>query len=237
MNLTIRRADDRGKAELGWLKSRHTFSFSSYWDPDHMGFGPLRVINDDRVAPGRGFGPHPHRDMEIISYVLDGALMHKDSMGNGSVIEPGEVQMMSAGTGVVHGEWNASKSVPVRFLQIWIEPERRGEAPGYGQKRFSAQERRGRLRVLASPDGRDGSLAIKQDALLLGTELEDGHEVTVPVDDGRGVWIHVAKGSARVDGQDLGEGDAISTWDTGTLTLRGTGDGAEVLVFDVPGPP
>lgn len=235
MNLTIRRADDRGQADLGWLDSRHTFSFSSYYDPKHMGFGPLRVINDDRVAPGRGFGAHPHRDMEIISYVLDGSLMHKDSMGNGSVMEPGEVQLMSAGTGVVHGEWNHSESVPVRFLQIWIEPKDVGQPPRYDQKRFPAPERRNHLRVLVSPDGREGSLTIRQDALLLGANLELGHEVTVPVAPGRGVWIHVARGSARVGDQDLAEGDALSTWDPGSLTLRGEGDGAELLVFDVPG--
>jgi len=231
MNLQLRRANERGHANHGWLNSFHTFSFADYHDPRHMGFRALRVINDDTVAPGMGFGTHGHRDMEIISYVLDGELGHKDSMGTGSVIRPGELQRMSAGTGVMHSEMNPSRTKPVHFLQIWIIPDRSGHEPGYEQKAFPAEERAGRLRLAASPDGADGSLTIHQDArLYLGT-FTDGQEATHTVAPGRHAWIHIATGTAEVNGQALAAGDAVSTSDPGTLTIRGKD--AQVLVFDL----
>jgi quercetin 2,3-dioxygenase len=208
--LAIRRSAERGYADHGWLKSFHSFSFADYHDPRHMGFGPLRVINEDRVAPGMGFGTHGHRDMEIISYVLDGELAHKDSMGNGSVIRPGDVQRMSAGTGVRHSEFNHSSKQVTHFLQIWIEPAVQGIVPGYEEKRFEATDKRGRLRLVASPDGADGSVTIHQDAR-----------------------VYVARGEIDVDGQRLAAGDAALITEAGRVELAG-GSGAEVLAFDLP---
>ncbi len=229
--LELRRAYDRGHADHGWLDSHHTFSFADYHDPKHMGFRALRVINDDTVAPGRGFGEHGHRDMEIISYVLDGELGHRDSLGTGSVIRPGDVQRMSAGTGVRHSEMNASKTAPVHFLQIWIVPDRSGHAPGYEQIAVPTDQRRGRLRLIASPDGADGSVTIHQDARLYAGLFDAGEATTHVVAPGRHAWIHVARGAATVDGIALEAGDAVSTSTPGTLAI--TGDDAELLVFDL----
>jgi hypothetical protein len=230
--LRIRRSDDRGHADHGWLDSHHTFSFADYHDPEHMGFRALRVINEDRVAPGGGFGTHPHRDMEIISYVLDGELGHKDSMGNGSVIRPGDVQRMSAGTGVSHSEHNASKAQPVHFLQIWIVPDRRGHAPGYEQKAFPIDERRGRLRLVASPDGADGSVTIHQDARLHVANLDGDERAELALAPGRQAWVQVARGSVELNGERLATGDGAAVVDETAVTLAG-GQGAEVLVFDL----
>ncbi|MGH7293887.1 MAG: pirin family protein, partial [Polyangiaceae bacterium] len=205
--MTLRKAEDRGRSKTDWLDSRHTFSFADYHDPGQMGFGRLRVINDDRVAAGRGFGRHPHRDMEILSYVLDGELEHADSMGNGSIIRPGDVQRMSAGTGVVHSEANHSKTEGVHFLQIWIEPERRGLPPGYEQKAFPEQERRGALRLVASRDGREGSVTVHQDVSLYVALLGPGQAVKAALAPGRRAWVQVARGSVTSTGQVLGEGD------------------------------
>lgn len=229
---TIRRSNERGHVNFGWLDSHHTFSFGSYYDPEYMGFRSLRVINEDRVTPAQGFGTHGHRNMEIISYVLDGKLGHKDSMGNGSTIVPGEVQLMSAGAGVTHSEMNPSKTDGVHFLQIWILPDRENSTPRYEQKAFAPEERQGQLRLLVSPDGADGSLTIFQDARLYGTLLADGDEVTHSIPDGRHAWVHVAKGAVDVDGTTLKAGDALAVSDEDALTLTGTGD-AEVLVFDL----
>jgi quercetin 2,3-dioxygenase len=233
MSLQLRRAADRGHADHGWLNSFHTFSFADYHDPRHMGFRALRVINDDTVAPGRGFGSHPHRDMEIISYVLEGELGHRDSMGNGSVILPGEVQRMSAGTGVVHSEQNPSQTKPVHFLQIWIVPDRRGHEPGYEQRAFPPAERAGKLRLVASPDGADGSVTIHQDARLYTTTLAEGDRVEHLVAPGRHAWIHVARGAATVGEHALGAGDGAHTSDAGAVSLVGGAGGGEVLVFDL----
>jgi quercetin 2,3-dioxygenase len=229
--LTFRRAAERGHAAHGWLDSFHTFSFADYHDPKHMGFRALRVINDDTVAPGRGFGEHGHRDMEILSYVLDGELGHRDSMGNGSVIRPGDVQRMSAGTGVRHSELNPSRTAPVHFLQIWIMPDRGGHAPGYEQIAFPPETRRGRLRLVASPDGADGSVTIHQDVRLYAGLFDAGETAVHTVAPGRHVWIHVARGTATVNGERLAAGDAVSTSTPGALAIGG--DGAEVLVFDL----
>jgi redox-sensitive bicupin YhaK (pirin superfamily) len=232
MSLRLRKAQDRGRANFGWLDSRHSFSFGHYHDPAHMGFGPLRVINDDRVAPGGGFPTHPHSDMEIISYVLEGALAHKDSLGTGSVIRPGDVQRMSAGTGIRHSEFNASETEPVHFLQIWIIPERRGLEPGYEQKAFAPEEKRGRLRLLASRDGRDGSVTIHRDVDLFATLLGRGESVSHQLAPGRVAWVQVARGSVSIDGTPLTEGDGVAIEAAGRLTLAGTED-AEVLLFDM----
>lgn len=229
--LTIRRASERGHAQHGWLDSHHTFSFADYYDPKHMGFRALRVINEDRVEPGRGFGAHPHRDMEIVSYVLEGELAHHDSMGNGSTIRPGDVQRMSAGRGVTHSEANPSKTNPVHFLQIWIMPESNGIDPSYEQKHFSEDDKKGRLRLVASRDGRDGSVRLHQDVNLYASVLNRGDSVTHEVKAGRNTWIHVARGAVKVDGQPLRAGDAAATSDAGTLVIEG--EGAEVLVFDL----
>ena len=212
----LRLAGDRGHASHGWLDSYHSFSFADYYDPRHMGFSVLRVINEDRVQAGQGFGTHGHRDMEIISYVLEGALGHKDSMGNGSTIRPGDVQRLSAGTGITHSEFNHEREGVTHFLQIWIEPSARGIAPSYEQKHFAAADKRGRLRVVASPDGRGGSVSIHQDALLPG----------------RKGYVHVARGQVTVNGHALTAGDALKA-DSGTLVIE-RGHGAEVLVFDLP---
>ena len=230
--MTIRKASERGHADHGWLDSHHTFSFANYHDENHMGFRALRVINDDRVAGGKGFGAHPHRDMEIISYVLDGALAHKDSMGTGAVIKPGDVQRMSAGTGVVHSEFNASKTDEVHFLQIWLLPARRGIKPGYEQKTFTDADKRGTLRLVASPDGANGSVTINADAKIYAGVLgkDDRAELAVPA--GRGAWIQVARGKVRVNGQELGEGDGAAVEAEPAIRLEGV-DEAEVLAFDL----
>lgn len=229
----LRRSGERGYADHGWLKSFHTFSFAGYYDAQHMGFGPLRVINEDRVAAGQGFGAHPHRDMEIISYVLDGAIEHKDSMGNGSVIRPGDVQRMSAGTGVTHSEYNPSRQDPVHFLQIWIEPSEYGIEPGYEQKNFDAAGKRGILRLVASPDGRNGSVTIHQDAYLYAG-LFDGEEQSVrTLADGRQAYVHVARGSANINGQALSAGDALKISGQQSITVS-QGNQSEVLLFDLP---
>jgi quercetin 2,3-dioxygenase len=231
-NLKFRRANERGDANHGWLRSRHTFSFANYYDPRWQGFKNLLVINDDRVDAAEGFPTHGHRDMEIVSYVLEGALEHKDSMGTGSVIRPGDVQRMSAGTGVRHSEYNASKTEAVHFLQIWIHPKERGISPGYEQKKFEDEEKRGRLRVIASPTARDGSVTIHADAEIHAGIFEDGHRAEYEVKAGRATWIHVASGSVKVGGEKLVEGDAAYTEDAGAITIEGAGRG-EVLVFDL----
>lgn len=230
--LSIRRAAERGHANHGWLDTWHTFSFADYYDPRFMGFRALRVINDDRVAPGRGFGTHPHRDMEIITVVLEGALGHKDSMGNGSVIRPGDVQRMSAGDGVTHSEMNASATEPVHLLQIWIVPDEKGGPPSYDQRAFPEAERRGVLRLVASPDGEGGSVRIQQDARLFVTRLGAGEAVTHEVPKGRHAWIHVARGSVSVNGERLDAGDGAAVSDPGALAIRGEAE-ADVLVFDL----
>lgn len=232
MTLAVRKAEERGRANFGWLDSKHSFSFGHYYDPKHMGFGPLRVINDDRVAPSGGFPAHPHADMEIISYVLDGALEHKDSLGTGSVIRPGDVQRMTAGTGVRHSEFNASDNEPVHFLQIWILPEKKGLAPGYEQKTFSEAEKRGKLRLIGSRDGRDGSVTVHQDVDLYATILAKGEAVSHEIAAGRGAWVQVARGSAKLNGEALSEGDGVAVSTSGTLSLEATSD-AEVLLFDL----
>jgi quercetin 2,3-dioxygenase len=229
--ITIRRAGERGHADHGWLDTYHTFSFADYHDPAHMGFRALRVINEDRVHGGRGFGTHGHRDMEIISYVLEGALGHRDSMGTDGVIRPGEVQRMSAGTGVMHSEMNASYDQTVHFLQIWILPESTGITPGYEQKLFPEDEKRGKLRVVASPDARDGSVKIHQDVMLYTTLLEDGESVTHDFAPDRYGWVQVARGEAEVNGQKLSAGDGAAIAKESRVTL--TGKGAEVLLFDL----
>jgi redox-sensitive bicupin YhaK (pirin superfamily) len=229
--LTLSPAKERGHTRIDWLDSRHTFSFGEWYDPAHMGFRALRVINDDRVAPGGGFPTHGHADMEILSYVLEGGLAHKDSMGTGSVIRPGDVQRMSAGTGVRHSEFNESGSEPVHFLQIWIIPDRRGHAPGYEQKTFPEAERRGKLRLVASPDGRDGSVSLHQDVALWAGVLDEGQKAELPLAAGRHAWVHVARGAAAVNGKRLGEGDGAALSDERLLTLEG--HGGEVLVFDL----
>lgn len=229
----VRPSHERGHANHGWLDSYHTFSFANYYDPAHMGVSNLRVINDDTVAPGQGFGTHGHRDMEIVSYVLDGALEHRDSMGNGSVIRPGDVQRMSAGTGVRHSEYNASPTEPVHFLQIWLVPNREGVTPDYAQKHFPLEERRGRLALLVSPDGHDGSLAAHQDALLYGTLLGAGDTVEHALDAGRRAYVHVARGRMTVNGTPLSTGDGATVEDVDRVRLEGVTE-AEVLLFDLP---
>jgi quercetin 2,3-dioxygenase len=228
----VRKANERGRTDWGWLDSRHTFSFGEYFDPKHMGFRTLRVINDDRVAPGEGFGTHGHRDMEILSYVLEGGLAHKDSMGTGSVIRPGEIQMMRAGTGVTHSEYNASKTEPVHFLQIWIVPDRRGLAPAYAQKPIDREAARRGFALLASPDGREGSLRISQDVLLWLALLEDGERRELPLAQGRHAWVHVARGSASLGGESLADGDGAAVSGADAIRLAGQGP-AEILVFEL----
>jgi redox-sensitive bicupin YhaK (pirin superfamily) len=230
--LTIRRAQERGHADHGWLDSHHTFSFAEYHDPAHMGFRGLRVINEDRVAPGRGFGTHPHRDMEIISYVLDGGLEHRDSLGTGSVIRSGEVQRMSAGTGVRHSEFNTSKTDPVHFLQIWIVPAQKNIAPSYEQRAFDAEQRHNQLRLVVEPEGRDGALKIHADARLFASLLDAGASLEYDVPQGRHAWVQVARGTVEVAGTVLRAGDGASTSDAGPLTITASED-AELLVFDL----
>jgi redox-sensitive bicupin YhaK (pirin superfamily) len=229
----VRRSRERGHANHGWLDSYHSFSFADYYDPQHMGFGPLRVINEDRVQAGAGFGTHGHRDMEIISYVLEGALGHQDSMGNGSTIVPGDVQRMSAGTGVRHSEYNHEKSGATHFLQIWIEPSVGGMPPSYEQKHFKPEEKRGRLRLIASPDGAEGSVTVHQDARVYAGLFDGAERASLELQKGRLAYVHVARGALSVNGKRLEAGDALKT-DTGPITLEG-GSNAEVLVFDLSG--
>jgi len=231
--MEIRRSQERGLAEHGWLKSFHTFSFADYYDPQHMGFGPLRVINEDRVEPGKGFGTHGHSDMEIISYVLEGGLAHKDSMGNGSVIRPGDVQRMSAGTGVRHSEYNASDRDPVHFLQIWIEPSERGVEPSYEEKHFDAASKRGQLRLIASRDAREGSVRIHQDADLYAALIDGSESVEFKPKAGRRVYVHPVRGEAQVNGQPLQAGDAVKLTGGDNKVRIEKGRDAEVLVFDL----
>ena len=231
--MIIRKGSERGHSDAGWLDSRHTFSFGDYYDPDAMGFRTIRVINDDRVAPGGGFPTHGHRDMEIVSYVLEGALEHRDSLGTGSVIRPGDVQRMSAGTGVRHSEFNASKTAAVRFLQIWILPERAGLAPGYEQKAFPPAERQGHLRLVASRDGRDGSVTVHQDVSLYVATLNHGEQADFVLPRGRFAWVQAARGQLSVNGEPLTEGDGAALTAVDKLTMVGQAPSSEFLLFDV----
>ncbi len=233
MDLQLRRAQERGQYDHGWLKTAHSFSFADYYDPRHMGFRVLRVINEDVVAAGRGFGMHPHHDMEIVTYVLDGELGHRDSMGNGSVIRPGDVQRMSAGTGVTHSEMNPSPSQRVHLLQIWILPDKQGYPPSYEQKAFSAAERQGTLRVVASPDGRDGSVTIHQDATIAASLLSPGQRVEHTLAKNRYAWVQVARGRIELEGNMLDAGDGAAIRGPGTLPITALDD-SELLLFDLP---
>jgi redox-sensitive bicupin YhaK (pirin superfamily) len=230
--LTIRKADERGHADHGWLNTYHTFSFADYYDPSHMGFRKLRVINEDRVQPGMGFPTHPHRDMEIISYVLEGALEHKDSMGNGSVIRPGDVQRMSAGTGITHSEFNHSESELVHFLQIWILPDKEGLKPSYEQKVFTNEEKLNNLQLIASQDGRKGSVTIHQDVNLYASIIEQNKEVVYHMPAGRHVWLQVARGSVELNGNGLDSGDGAAVSNEDYFTIAGK-QKADVLIFDL----
>jgi redox-sensitive bicupin YhaK (pirin superfamily) len=232
--ITIRRSEARGHADHGWLKSHHTFSFADYRDPEFMGFSVLRVVNQDRVAAEKGFGTHGHRDMEIVSYVLDGVLAHKDSMGNGSEMRPGEVQIMSAGTGVEHSEFNASDQ-ELHFLQMWVLPAERGTAPRYGQKAFEKSERQGNLRLVVSPDGEDGSLKIGQDARLYAGLLDGAEVAGLALDASRCAWVHIARGSLELNGHRLGPGDGAAVESETELSLSG-GEDAEFVIWDLPQP-
>jgi hypothetical protein len=230
--MEVRKSLDRGLADHGWLRSYHSFSFADYYDPAHEGFGDLRVINEDRIQPGTGFGTHGHRDMEIISYVLEGALAHKDSMGNGSTIVPGDVQRMSAGKGVMHSEFNHAEDGVTHFLQIWIEPNVIGIAPSYEQKHFDAASKRGRLRLVGSPDGRDGSVTIHQEAFLYAGLLDGADRIVHRLEPGRRAYLHVARGAVTANGQALEAGDALKVVGDGELALERALD-AEVLLFDL----
>ena len=232
--ITVRPAAERGADNLGWLDSRHTFSFGHYYDPKHMGFGPLRVINEDRVRPGAGFETHGHRDMEIISYVLEGALEHKDSIGTGSVIRPGDIQVMSAGTGIRHSEFNHSQTEPVHFLQIWILPDREGLSPRYDQKAFGKSEKSGRLRLVGSPDGREGSILIHQDVAIYDAVLGIANSVKHQLKPGRKSWVQVVRGSVDVNGKAASAGDGVALVDEAGLTITAREDNSEILVFDLP---
>ena len=231
--IELRRAAERGHAQHGWLDSWHSFSFADYYDPAHMGFGPLRVINEDRIQPGTGFGTHGHRDMEIISYVLEGALGHRDSMGNGSSIVPGDVQRMSAGRGVQHSEMNHDRTGVTHFLQIWIEPSVRGIAPGYEQKHFDAASKRGRLLLVASPDGAEGSVTIHQDARVYAGLLDGAERAALPIAPGRRAYLHLVRGRLKANGKPLAAGDALKMTGVAEAALE-QGEGAEVLLFDLP---
>jgi redox-sensitive bicupin YhaK (pirin superfamily) len=230
--INIRPSNQRGGGDFGWLKTRHTFSFDSYYDPKFMHFRSLRVLNEDWVQPGQGFPMHPHRDMEIITYILEGKLEHKDSLGTGSVILPGDGQRMTAGKGIVHSEFNPSRTDPVHLLQIWILPAQKGLQPGYEQKSFPEVEKRGRLRVIASPDGREGSVTINQDASLYVSLLAPGQEIKHQLPSGRHAWLQVARGSVELNGNPLGQGDGAAVSEEKQLSIRGTTD-AEVLLFDL----
>jgi redox-sensitive bicupin YhaK (pirin superfamily) len=231
--MEVRRSEERGAAHHGWLESRHTFSFADYYDPRHTGFGPLLVINEDQVAPGAGFGTHGHRDMEIISYVLEGALEHKDSIGTGSVLHYGDVQRMSAGSGVRHSEFNGSKTEPVHFLQIWIQPNVQGIAPSYEEKHFDEASKRGKLRLIASRDGREGSVTIHQDAALYAGILDEGDRVERALDPARRAYVHVIRGDATVNGVALKDGDALKISAMDKVVIE-QAEAAEVLLFDLP---
>lgn len=231
--ITVRPAQARGSANFGWLDSRHTFSFGNYYDPEHMGFASLRVINEDKVAAGKGFAPHGHRDMEIVSYVLEGAIEHKDSIGNGSIIRPGDVQRMSAGTGIVHSEYNPSDTEPVHFLQIWILPDTKGLEPSYEQKNFSEATQQGGLRLVGSRDGRDGSVTIHQDVNLYAASLHQSDTVNYQLADGRVAWVQVARGSVQLNDRLLAAGDGAAVDRPEALVLQGASDDAEVLLFDM----
>ncbi len=233
MMITVRLAQERGNANFGWLDSKHTFSFGYYYDPNHMGFGNLLVINEDKVEPGKGFGTHSHKDMEIISYVLKGELEHKDSIGNGSVIRPGDVQRMSAGTGIAHSEFNASDINPVHFLQIWIKPEQTGIEPSYEQKHFSLNEKQGKLKLVASPDGRDNSVTIHQDANLYVGVLNEGDRVNHNSNNNRSLWLQIVRGSTEINGQNLQTGDGAAITQETDIELLATKDGTEILLFDL----
>ena len=233
--ITVRRSEDRGRFDHGWLDTRHTFSFADYRDPEHMGFSVLRVVNEDRVRPGKGFGTHGHRDMEIVSWVLEGELAHRDSTGGGGVLRPGEVQRMSAGRGVTHSEFNGSTERPVHFLQIWILPDRAGHAPSYEQKAVPEAARRGRLALIASPDGADGSTTIHQDARVYATLLRGDERVRLALAPGRRAWVQVARGSVSVNGTALSAGDGAAISDEAALELAPR-EPAEALLFDLPGP-
>ena len=230
--LEIRRANERGHVNHGWLDTYHTFSFASYRDPQHMGFRSLRVMNEDRVEPGQGFGTHGHQDMEIVTYVLEGALEHKDSIGNGEVLRPGEFQRMSAGTGITHSEFNPSGAEPVHLYQIWLLPEQKGIEPSYEQKRFAEEERRNRLRLVASPDAADGSLMIHQDARIYLSSLEEGKHVTHTIPSGRHAWLQVLRGAVSVNGHNLGASDGAAVSDQSELQVVAT-QPAEVMLFDL----
>jgi quercetin 2,3-dioxygenase len=230
--ITLRKSSERGHADHGWLKSFHSFSFADYYNPERMGVGNLRVINEDRIAPGTGFGTHGHRDMEIVSYVLEGALGHKDSMGNGTEIVPGDVQRMSAGRGVQHSEFNHAQGRTTHFLQIWIIPSERGIVPGYEQKRFDTASKRGRLALVASPDGRDGSVTIHADAAMYAGLFDGDESAELALTPGRPVYVQVARGALRVNGQEAQAGDAVLLENEALLRL-GDGQGAEVIVFDL----
>jgi redox-sensitive bicupin YhaK (pirin superfamily) len=230
--ITIRKSNDRGRSELEWLDSRHTFSFADYYDPRQMGFESLRVINDDHIAAGGGFPLHPHRDMEIVTYVTEGAFAHRDSMGNGSTIRRGDVQRMSAGTGVTHSEFNASRAESVHLLQIWIMPDRRGYAPGYEQKHFADEDKLGRMRVVASPDGRDGSVSIHQDALMYAGIIEPGRPIHLALANGRNAYLHVVEGDVSVNDTALKSGDGARIEDEREITLDAA-KMSEVILFDM----
>jgi redox-sensitive bicupin YhaK (pirin superfamily) len=231
--IAIRRAGERGRTRTGWLDSAHTFSFGGYHDPDHMGFGVLRVINEDRVRPGHGFDPHSHRDMEIVSYVIEGALAHRDSLGTGSVIRPGEVQRMTAGRGVTHSEYNESREAVVHFLQIWILPEQSGLPPSYEQRAYPDHEKRNRLCLVASRDGRDDSITVHQDASIFVAALDSGSRVTHAGRDGRGAWVQVVNGEVELNGRRLQAGDGAAATDQPQLVVEAVA-ASEILVFDVP---
>ena len=230
--IVLRKSEDRGHANHGWLDTYHTFSFNTYYDPAHVRFRDLRVINEDRVAPGRGFGTHPHENMEILTYVLEGALQHKDSMGTGSMIRPGDVQRMSAGTGVTHSEFNGSKTEPVHLLQIWIFPEEEGIEPGYEQKTFPANERSGKLKLVASRRGREGSLTIHQNVDLYSSILDRGQHVQHSLAPGRHAWVQVARGSVTLNGKDLHAGDGAAVSQESELDVQAR-DKSEILLFDL----
>ncbi|HVG52763.1 MAG TPA: pirin family protein [Xanthobacteraceae bacterium] len=232
--ISIRPAEARGQADFGWLDSRHTFSFGEYHDPQNMGFGPLRVINEDRVLPGKGFGTHGHSDMEIVSYVIEGALEHKDSIGTGSVIRPGDVQRMSAGTGIRHSEFNHSQTDPVHFLQIWLLPERGGIAPGYEQKTFSRDDKLGKLRLILSQDGRDGSVRIHQDASVYASIPGEAKTVTFDLAPKRRAWVQIVRGAAEIDGTIVYAGDGVAVTDQPSVAIKAGSDDTEFLLFDLP---
>jgi hypothetical protein len=231
--ITIRPANERGAANFGWLDTRHTFSFGNYYDPNHMGFASLRVINEDKISPSMGFGTHGHRDMEIVTYVLAGALKHQDSIGNGSMIRPGDVQRMSAGTGIRHSEFNASSTEPVHLLQIWLLPAQAGIEPSYEQIYIAPEEKQGQLRLIGSPDGREGSVTIHQDVNLYATRLANGNQVDHTLSPGRVAWVQVARGAVELNGHPLTAGDGAAVSDLEQLTLTGAAEEAEVLLFDM----